>query len=107
MEYMDPDNPPYWKWPKDPADQRNYGIEFAGVLKPGDSIAEIISVTPFPDTLTIGAFTTLPGNGGPNTLVGLFATGGVASIDYKISALVVSVLGERLNRSGILKVRNK
>jgi hypothetical protein len=107
MEYLDPDEIPYWPNPKDPTDERSYGIDFSGALQAGDTIATITSVTPFPDSLNIPTNAILAGRGGDATLVGFFATEGTAAIDYKISARIVTVLGETLNRSGFLRVRNK
>jgi hypothetical protein len=85
---------------KQPAESKQYAIDFANLLADGDSIASITSVTGTPTGLTI------EDEAIAGTTVTFTISGGTDGTTYAVEALVATTDGEILEGDGWLKVED-
>jgi hypothetical protein len=86
---------------KQPAESRVYSIDFVNLLKTGDSLATVTSVTATPAGLAVGTGTI------DGTTVQFTLSSGTHGVQYYVEAVVATTLGEVLEGDGRIFVRDR
>jgi hypothetical protein len=91
---------------KDPSDVADYSMDWTAPLN-GDTISAISSVTISPDTVPALLEPASPPRSNTNTSTKIWLQGGKAYSDYTIGIKVTTAGGRTLERSALLRVRER